>query len=319
MSDFTGFKCAVCDEHFKDGDDIVVCPDCGTPYHRECWKNEGQCIKQELHGKAESAPEEVLPEADLRCPNCGAFNLRGAFFCSSCGKPFNGENPEVTVIGGNGTEGMGPFNPVFALNFGDPLCGFPKDETFEDVSVSDVAAYVKTNKFYFLPLFKMFKETGRKITWNLSAILFTPYYFAYRKMYGLMALAVFMNLMFIIPELILIFSGDAMAGSVLHEFALQFNVSGTYFQTLWEATGWLSLVFQFAAGMFANWLYYRHTIKKIKFIRDKHEGLEEEGLETAEEEIKRKGGVNMPLAAVLLGVSMLYSAAFYYPMLMQMK
>lgn len=318
MADFTGSKCAVCDEHFKDGDDIVVCPDCGTPYHRECWKKEGHCIKQELHGIEESVTEEVLPEADLRCPNCGALNLRGAFFCSSCGKPFNDENSGRIVIGGE-TEGMGPFNPLFALNFGDPLCGFPKEETFEDVSIADVADYVKTNKFYFLPQFKRFKETGRKISWNLSAMLFPSYYYAYRKMYGYMIIIAVMNFIFMLPNLIWYFSGDSMAASVFHEFASQFNVNGTNFQTLWDMAGWLSLIFQFMAGIFANWLYYRHTIRKIKSIRKKHEGFEEEGLETAEEEIKRKGGVNLPLTAVIFGLSMLFSAFIYYPMLMQMQ
>ena len=49
MATYTGAKCKVCQEPFKDGDDIVVCPDCGTPYHRECYKKAGKCINDELH------------------------------------------------------------------------------------------------------------------------------------------------------------------------------------------------------------------------------------------------------------------------------
>ena len=43
MANYTG-KCFSCGEVFKDGDDIVVCPECGTPYHRECYLKEGKCI-----------------------------------------------------------------------------------------------------------------------------------------------------------------------------------------------------------------------------------------------------------------------------------
>ena len=42
-------KCVVCGELFKEGDKIVVCPDCGTPHHRECYENNGECACEKLH------------------------------------------------------------------------------------------------------------------------------------------------------------------------------------------------------------------------------------------------------------------------------
>ena len=35
---FTNEKCPVCNNTFKEDDDIAVCPECGTPHHRECYK-----------------------------------------------------------------------------------------------------------------------------------------------------------------------------------------------------------------------------------------------------------------------------------------
>ena len=32
MTRYTGNHCPVCEQAFTDEDDIVVCPDCGTPY-----------------------------------------------------------------------------------------------------------------------------------------------------------------------------------------------------------------------------------------------------------------------------------------------
>ena len=52
MANYTGKKCFSCGEVFKDGDDIVVCPECGTPYHRECYLKEGKCINDALHERA---------------------------------------------------------------------------------------------------------------------------------------------------------------------------------------------------------------------------------------------------------------------------
>ena len=49
MANYNGSKCIVCNMEFNDSDDIVVCPECGTPYHRDCYKQVGECINTELH------------------------------------------------------------------------------------------------------------------------------------------------------------------------------------------------------------------------------------------------------------------------------
>ncbi len=43
--------CPVCKSEFKENDDIVVCPECGTPHHRECWFKGGKCANFSLHGE----------------------------------------------------------------------------------------------------------------------------------------------------------------------------------------------------------------------------------------------------------------------------
>ena len=42
--------CPVCEKPFQEGDDVVTCPDCGTPHHRECYDKLGRCENQNLHG-----------------------------------------------------------------------------------------------------------------------------------------------------------------------------------------------------------------------------------------------------------------------------
>ena len=59
MMDYKGCKCASCHKVLKEGDDVVICPECGAPYHRECYAAEGRCVFSAKHGKGfEYVPPE---------------------------------------------------------------------------------------------------------------------------------------------------------------------------------------------------------------------------------------------------------------------
>ena len=83
MADYKGNTCPVCKQKFKEADDIVVCPDCGTPYHRECWKKVGVCVHQADHAAGfEWTPDNVISDRpdDIVCPNCGNHQPIGAYY-----------------------------------------------------------------------------------------------------------------------------------------------------------------------------------------------------------------------------------------------
>ena len=89
MANYTGKKCFSCGEVFKDGDDIVVCPECGTPYHRECYLKEGKCINDALHESCQSweQTQESVESENIRCIRCGFENPPDKLFCEKCGTP----------------------------------------------------------------------------------------------------------------------------------------------------------------------------------------------------------------------------------------
>lgn len=62
---YNGLPCPVCGRIMTDDDDIVVCPECATPQHRECWMKTGHCINEDKHssGYVWAAPE-AQPEAE---------------------------------------------------------------------------------------------------------------------------------------------------------------------------------------------------------------------------------------------------------------
>lgn len=98
---YEGYTCPVCKREFKETDDIVACPKCGAPHHRECWKLEGHCHYAEDHDTPRQwkRPEEAAPVASdpagpaapshptgKICPHCGQQNTEFAEFCSRCGQ-----------------------------------------------------------------------------------------------------------------------------------------------------------------------------------------------------------------------------------------
>ncbi len=93
---YTGKPCAYCKVIFNENDDVVVCPDCGAPHHRECYKKLGHCACESRHGEAvkwSSAGEGWGPKheevidgnAPLRCPRCATLCKPGVLFCPVCG------------------------------------------------------------------------------------------------------------------------------------------------------------------------------------------------------------------------------------------
>lgn len=93
---YTGNICDGCGLPFTDEDDVVVCPECGTPQHRECYDKENKCVCSHRHGeeynwqgtvkKEPNIPEEK--RETIACPNCGYENPKGTTVCKHCGMKF---------------------------------------------------------------------------------------------------------------------------------------------------------------------------------------------------------------------------------------
>ena len=72
--DYIGKKCPVCQKYFHADDDVVVCPDCGTPHHRECYESLGHCSNENLHEQGYDYQEDKENTAETDgmkiCPSC---------------------------------------------------------------------------------------------------------------------------------------------------------------------------------------------------------------------------------------------------------
>lgn len=339
--DYIGEKCPVCGKNFHADDDIVVCPQCGTPHHRDCYESLGHCINESKHSEnftydntggqnnGQSHSEFII------CRKCGRHNAKGTFFCTSCGEPLNENAQKVSSDsqpnndpfgqqqGGFG--GMPPFGfPTMGAAPFDPLGGMNPDEVIDNgVTVGETAKYVKTNSFYFLNVFKTIKAMGRS-KFSFAAFLFSGGYLLYRKMYKIGAIVCSINLLLILASTIISYSNAyltifnqllAMSGmgssSQYSMMLVTQNVFSLPFDQimLFMTPPLLSLanfIINIVVGFNANKLYYKHCMKNIDRIKK-----ESSSVEDSNAKLQTSGGVNTPIAFSLLAVLFLINIIPY--------
>ncbi|MDR0920620.1 MAG: hypothetical protein LBM93_15440 [Oscillospiraceae bacterium] len=278
---FSDHICISCDKRFKSGDDIVVCPECGTPYHRECWLKNGECINEKLHENGQSykeSHEEIITEEnpDLEnsenngeqktlekaiCPICKEENESFATRCKNCGERlktsedlFNElmsllEDAEKTAESNNS--------------------GRTKHSDFVGFSNEQALRFLKKNTMRYFPLFIMFSRNeqvgnNKIFSFNLAALLFPPLFFAYRKMTAAcLAFLVALGAL-AAPSFIIVAQKRKLEFPWFDIAAI--DTDSMLFQQIYFVCAILSYAIQIFAFLFADWLYYRHMSKKIRRI-----------------------------------------------------
>lgn len=185
---YAGSKCEKCGEIFTEQNEVVVCPRCGTPEHKNCWEEAEVCVNKEKHEagyvwqkNAPSSPSPpfnpvVINENQTRgtgrpCSNCGSINDPAEPNCINCGQRLY-LNPNV---GGNNYAGGGvpPFGQA------DP------NMAIDGIPATEVAAYVQQNADAYIAKFLQMDNRGTKNGFNWAAALFPYLWLFYRKMYKL--------------------------------------------------------------------------------------------------------------------------------------
>lgn len=305
---FIGSYCPVCGKIFEENDDIVVCPDCGTPHHRECYRAEGKCANFLRHqekfrwSEKESDPEEnIEAEAKIICENCGMENSKSAKQCVSCGSPLE----EHTSAGG-----MGPgIEPDMGQNT-DPRMAFIKqmfsssdDNKIEDVPVREVAWFVKGNYVYYIPQFKQM-ETGRRVSFNFLSFLFPHIYFANRRMWFWAIISMIVSVVFSLPLMI---SQFYSMGFFTAEVNGIIEANADLINRLASILNIFDLGFRVVTCLFGNYLYYRFTMKSVHRIREANGG----GNQTVEK-YAGVGGLRILNTLLILFISGAVSALAVY-------
>ena len=189
MPKYYGCPCEGCGQPLTLRDDIVVCPDCGAPYHRTCYEKLGRCIHSPTHA---AGYEWKFPyqENELRtCPSCGERTLRSEEHCRCCGAklpPEGAEQPNDRAEEEQNFDYASFYRQFEEGNVPDPLkeayqAAFGKEEQMDGISCKDWNAYIGRSAPSYMTTYSRMELTHSKIAMSFSALLFGPFYFFYRK------------------------------------------------------------------------------------------------------------------------------------------
>lgn len=197
MFNYTGHTCDVCNEKFTAQSDVVVCPECGTPHHRECYRQLGHCVNEAKHaeGFEYSAPQPAANPNTLTCPKCGAVNPKDVAFCESCG---------ISLADGNHQSRTSPeeFRQQAKSTFVPPVVPVGMEGEIDGVTLKDMALYIGPSYAYYIHGFKRIEKEPKTRIFCWSAFFFDGIYFLYRKMWLEAILVLLVGLVLGIPSTI---------------------------------------------------------------------------------------------------------------------
>ena len=272
MPKYYGCPCEGCGEPLTLKDDIVVCPDCGAPYHRTCYEKLGRCI----HSPAHAAGYEwhfPYQDAELRtCPSCGERTLRSEETCRCCGAALPPETEADEQLNDRKAaqdeqhDGFDyeRFYRQYEQQTMDPLhrnlqAAFGKDELIDGIPSSDWMTYIGTAAPAYLNDYSRMQLQHTKISMCFSALLFGPFYFFYRKAWKPAFAFLAAELVLALPTFI-----DLLQ---VTDSSLAPGLSTSTLLTLSRVCSVLSFLLMIVRGLYGKWLYRQSAAEKIRRIR----------------------------------------------------
>ncbi len=276
-------QCQICKGYLFEDDDIVICPECGAPHHRDCWQALGRCGVEADHGterqydrlEAEKFSETADDKTEPRvCEHCHRESKAQGSFCPYCGQPYSGNRHQShsrNNMGGNVFMGGMPFSV-------DIYGGIPKDSKIEDVKVEKLAKFVGNNSQRYIPRFATLNKHN-KGSWNWAAFLSPAAWFMSRKMYlygalfflislaaGLCGYPFFLEYETLLQELGTgaTYSSYSIISQNLDKFSLLSMIMLFVGSSITVAT-------RILIGRFGDWIYRTTALEKVRKISDNPE------------------------------------------------
>ena len=157
---YSNYKCPVCSNQFTEDDDVVVCPECGTPHHRECYIQNGKCSNADKHGTNEPIEVEFV---DI-------------------------EENEATISETEVTEDTAENPQQVVQEIIEEMKGGNGDYMLNGKHVSFYEAAIGKNQKFYIPHFMVMEKTKKAVSWNIAGFFVPLAWCLYRKMYNFAAI-----------------------------------------------------------------------------------------------------------------------------------
>ena len=298
---YEDLSCPVCRQPFTAEDDVVVCPKCGLPHHRACWKSIGKCHEENNHDTPNqwsrdrdttippAEEKDYAPKRSKPCVHCGAMNIEYAEFCDTCGRPLG----DTDWHSGPAQQQQPPVREYSPFHWqGNPYPDYP--ENIQGIATNELAAVVGNNAQYYIPRFTQM-ERDASGGWNWAAFLLGPFWLFYRKQFGLgwlyFAVMMLSNISFAVLYTPVRFAETEAAAEAA--MAAMMN-SPLFYPVLLMSLVFLAL--KIILGVKANEFYFNFCAQKITNAKEKTPDL-------SAAEMTSLGGVSVGLAMLIYVIS----------------
>ena len=186
--------------------------------------------------------------------------------------------------------------------------GFNPDEDFGGATLSEVSNFVGTNTFYYIPLFKRMKDLGSKISFNMICLFFPYFYFANRKMWMWALITAFASLILTIPSMLYLI-GEELSGmpyKFMQEIASFISEYDDLILSLNEICGFADFALRFCMCIFANWLYMKFILSKIRKMKRNSD------MPLTPQRLRAKGGVQPLNILIIVLIILALSSGGYF-------
>ena len=298
---YENVKCELCQVTFLPGDDVVVCPDCGSPMHRDCWKELGHCANAEKHAAG------FVWNAPIRPVSAGQAQFQTQEEAKA-EEDTGSTGPFASVFGGY-TEYQTGENSQFGPN--TRIIG--AKEQLGEFTVEDYGRVIQKNIHRFIPKFFAMEKSGKKFSLNIAAFLFPAYWAFYRKMYNvgcvLLVLSLLVPMIFIKDvavyyndyyEVLMTQMEYQSDGELTDAETEELNGMMPEAPLALEINSYVQMIIRVVFAVFANYIYKRHIENILKKEQTMEGTPEEKALR-----LKRAGGVS--IVAALAAVAMEYA------------
>ena len=257
---FEDIKCDGCGRTFEKNDDIVVCPVCGTPQHRECWEKAEGCINKDKHAEGFEWKMPETKKAKLMPPSEKAKSdtepTPSMVFDENIGR----DVPDFNYIVESRVQSLAP--GISEEQRKEQLCGH---------NLSDVIAFIGNNASSYVNKFRK-KEHARKNTFNFGAFFFCPIWFFFRRLYkeGIIYLALTLCLTMLMAgpsESYMTLIDSIMASGIENITEAQYNELMTASAPI-LIYGILNIVIKLIAGLTGDRIYYRYCRDSLTLINE---------------------------------------------------
>ena len=298
MINFIGCTCDVCNEKFTAESDVVVCPECGTPHHRECYKDLEHCVHEEKHldGFEWKAPNQEFHFNDNRCPRCQTQNPKDAVFCENCGFALAPQQPKQNYSSIPVPPNFEEFKQQHQkTSVVPPVPPKALEGEVDGVSYKDMAIYIGPRAPQYIYHFKNLKANikhFRPFCW--SAFFFDGFYFLYRKMWLESLMVLLISGLCAAPSLLIMLTdAGVVSSSILAQIS---NID-----TLVLIGSIASFAYKIFLGYWAIPRYQKKVCRDLKRIKARSASANE-----YYQTILKKSGPSRPMLFVAVACCLIY-------------